>query len=463
VAVEISPRFCFELTIVARSITLSRIEGKMGRILPRGNCFVIRLAVVALAFVAVSSGQNSNAQVVEVGSVFSSTPVPLPADHTMTGNGLITGELGSNELPFDYAIHLTLRGAYDDNIALTHTNRLDDWFAEIHPGLTLGFGDVKNQTTFLALAYMPSFFRYDDHPDFNNDAHIVNVLGGYKNDDVSIRVSQDIGIFKNIVLAGTTAERSNVGAANGRTDLEVYNTRANANINVTKDDFIFAEYKMYLVEYDQPLVSSELYAADVYVNHSFSRQFVLGVGMQGGYDQVDFPTPNQTMVQTNAHLNWTPGNQFTIDIIAGEEFRSFENDARGPYTTPVLSMSAIYSPNEATRIVFGASRQIYNSAAATAQDYVDTTASGSIREHVCKPLYLGVSAGYEHVNYFNASSASPFITISDDYFYVQPSADIVLTRFWSIGGYYLRRQNDASLSSSSFYSNEAGVRTSLKF
>ena len=63
--------------------------------------------------------------------IFSPAAVPLPADLTATGNGLITGQFGPNPGPFQYAIHLTLRGAYDDNIGLTHMNALHDWFVEI--------------------------------------------------------------------------------------------------------------------------------------------------------------------------------------------------------------------------------------------------------------------------------------------------------------------------------------------
>jgi len=54
-------------------------------------------------------------------------------------------------------------------------------------------------------------------------------------------------------------------------------------------------------------------------------------------------------------------------------------------------------------------------------------------------------------------------TITDDYFYVQPSADIVLTRYWVLGAYYLRRQNTGSVSIVDFQSNEFGVRATIKF
>jgi hypothetical protein len=56
---------------------------------------------------------------VEINPTISSVVVPLPADDTPAGNGLITGQFGPNQGPFEYAIHLSLRGAYDDNFGLT--------------------------------------------------------------------------------------------------------------------------------------------------------------------------------------------------------------------------------------------------------------------------------------------------------------------------------------------------------
>jgi len=403
------------------------------------------------------------AQNVDLTPTISSLAAPLPADDTPTGNGLITGQFGPNHGPFEYAIHLSIRGAYDDNIALTHMNRLDDWFVLIQPSLMLGIGDVAKQETFLLVNYLPNIYRYDEHAEFDSDQHLVRVLGGYKTSNLTLRLSQDVAILNNIVLAATTGERLGL-TTNGRTDLEIYSTGLSANYNMTPRDFIFSELRMARTEYAQPLVSSELYAADIYLNHGFSQSLVLGLGVEGGYNAVDFPTPDQTMVQANVHLNYTPGKQFTFDLIAGEEFRDFQNLARGTYSAPVFALSATYLPCDSTRIVLSATRQIYNSAARTAQDYVDTSVSGMIRERVCKQLYLTLLGGYEHLEYFNAIDLPmPLPTLRDDYFYVQPSADILLTRYWSFGAYYLRRQNSGSISTVDFYSNEGGLRTTIKF
>ncbi|PYI89995.1 MAG: hypothetical protein DME97_18680 [Verrucomicrobia bacterium] len=217
-------------------------------------------------------------------------------------------------------------------------------------------------------------------------------------------------------------------------------------------------------DYAAPLIDSELYAADLYLNHGFNQQLVLGFGVVGGYNPVDFPTPDQSMVQANAHLNYTPNRQFSLDVIAGEEYRTFQNLARGSYSMPVFVISAGFAPNDDIKFGLTASRQIYNSAAATAQDYVDTSVNGLLREHICKPLYFTLLGGYEHVEYFNAIDLPmPLPTLRDDYFYIQPAADIVLIRFWIVGGYYLRRQNTGSVSAVNFRANEFGVRTTIKF
>jgi Putative beta-barrel porin 2 len=427
------------------------------------RCFSV-LALVIPALTVRGAGASADGPVVEIVTAFSPTAVPLPADQDFTGNGLITQAFGKNNGPLEYAVHLNVRGAYDDNIALTHTNRLDDRYVQVQPSLMLGIGDVVTTETFLAAIYAPSFYRYDDHDEFDSDQHQVRVLAGIKSGNLILRLTQDAALLNNIVLAASSPERSALSAINGRTDLDVYNTRLAANYNMTPNDFLFSELKMNRTEYAEPLISSELYAVDLYLNHGFSQSLVLGVGVEGGYNTVDFPTPDQSLVQANGHMRFQPSNRFSLDVIAGAEFRTFSGLTRGSYSTPVFSISASWLPCDSTRIIFGATREIFNSAAQTAQDYVDTNLSLTIRERLCRQLYFIVVGGYEHVDYFNTiDTPAPLPTLSDDYYYVQPSVDLLVTRFWSLGGYYLRRENSGSVSTVDFYSNEYGVRTSIKF
>ena len=47
---------------------------------------------------------------------------------------------------FHYRFGLTVRGVYDDNIFLTNTNKVDDWYFAIEPMLTVGWGDIEGQS-----------------------------------------------------------------------------------------------------------------------------------------------------------------------------------------------------------------------------------------------------------------------------------------------------------------------------
>ena len=96
------------------------------------------LALIVATSSAGGAGAPADGPVVEIVTAFSPTFVPLPADQDFTGNGLITQSFEKNNGPVEYAVHLNVRGAYDDNIALTRTNRLDDKYIQIQPSLMLG-------------------------------------------------------------------------------------------------------------------------------------------------------------------------------------------------------------------------------------------------------------------------------------------------------------------------------------
>jgi hypothetical protein len=53
----------------------------------------------------------------------------------------------------------------------------------------------------------------------------------------------------------------------------------------------------------------------------------------------------------------------------------------------------------------------------------------------------------------------------DNYYFIEPSLDFSITRFWTFGGYYLHRQNDSNntTQSFSFSDNQIGFRMALIF
>jgi len=96
------------------------------------------------------------------------------------------------------------------------------------------------------------------------------------------------------------------------------------------------------------------------------------------------------------------------------------------------------------------------------QDFASTTVSVGVRQRLFQRAYLGLNIGYQNSDYFSTISGFN-ANRNDDYYFVQPSLDVMITRFWSVGGYYLHRQDDSSVDAFSFENNQVGFRTVLTF
>ena len=75
---------------------------------------------------------------------------------------------------------------------------------------------------------------------------------------------------------------------------------------------------------------------------------------------------------------------------------------------------------------------------------------------------LSLGVGYQNLDYLSATTGASTAR-SDNYFYIEPSIDVDITRYWSVGFYYLYREDSSTLALFSFYDNQFGVRSSLTF
>jgi hypothetical protein len=105
------------------------------------------------------------------------------------------GGISATPHKFHYAFRLTLRGVYDDNIYLTETDRVSDYYFAIEPGLTLGYGDiVQRQENYIRLDYAPSIFLFSDHSESNAVQHLIRLEGQHRFSRLTLTFSQDIQI-----------------------------------------------------------------------------------------------------------------------------------------------------------------------------------------------------------------------------------------------------------------------------
>ena len=151
--------------------------------------------------------------------------------------------------------------------------------------------------------------------------------------------------------------------------------------------------------------------------------------------------------------------KISLSLSAGLEFRQFGD---GDSVSPVYEIAGTYRPFENTIISIAGSRRTVSSASLAGQDYTDTNISLTFSQRLFSRVTLSLGVGYTNSNYLSATNGASTAR-SDDYFYIEPSVDLNITRYWTIGVYYLYRQDSSTLDLFSFYDNQFGVRSSLTF
>lgn len=417
---------------------------------------------------------------------FSSAEPPSSANLTMAQNDLLPptsvptapfgggletknvvpgGETVSSTEPrrFHYSLRLTVRGVYDDNIFISNTNRVSDYYFAIEPAITVGFGDIEGRGgNFLRLDYMPSVILFVDHSDEDTVEHLIRLEGQYRFSRLTLNLTQDVDILDGASLNSTldtTGLLANIDVS-ARTRLNLYNTRLRANYELSGKLFLTGEFDASIYDYPD-FISSGIVSGGLYLNYNWTPKVVVGFGGTGGYNFVDDPNPNQTFEQVNVRIDYQATGKLNLTASAGVEFRQFDGN-RSERTTPVFEVGATYRPFDGTSVTLAAGRLMLNSGFFPDQDFATTYVIGRIQQRLFQRVYLGLAAGYENADYF-PTAQNVSATRDDDYYFIEPSVDVLITRFLSAGVYYLHREDSSSLDFFSFYDNQVGVRATLRF
>ena len=187
----------------------------------------------------------------------------------------------------------------------------------------------------------------------------------------------------------------------------------------------------------------------------------MGIGGTFGYNWVDEPTTDQTFEQVNLRLSYQWTSKVGLYASAGVEFRQFDGN-RNTYDTPVFEVGLSYNPFSGTFISLAAGRRIYNSGYVDNQDFASTYVAGRVQQRLFHRFYLGLGAGYENSDYF-ATEENVSATRNQDYWFIEPSLDVLITRWLSAGVYYLHRESSSNQDFFSWEDNQVGVRATVRF
>ncbi|MBA3960635.1 MAG: outer membrane beta-barrel protein [Chthoniobacterales bacterium] len=391
---------------------------------------------------------------------------PAPDQRALPGNdnaAPATGhEQSSTQRRLRYQIGLTLRTVYDDNINISKFDRQSDLYTTIEPTINVGFGDPDNN--FLALTYSPSAFIFISHSENDTLQHIISLAGQYRFPQITVNLSEEIQILDGTGLnsatgTGTDFTRTNLDVS-GRTRLNVYSTRVDANYSLTGKTFLTADLSYSLSDYST-LLSSSVISGNVYANYIYSPKLSIGLGATGGYDTSESRNDNQTFEQINVRASYELTGKVSASISAGFEFRQTEGGG-SDNGSPVFDGTILYQPFDGTSVSLLLSRRTENSATLAGQDFHSTQATLSIRQRLLQRFFVGLSIGYENSTYFTTGAGFDS-NRSDDYFFAQGSIDFNITNFWTAGVFYFYRESSSSFDLFSFYDNQIGFRTSFTF
>ena len=366
---------------------------------------------------------------------------------------------------FHYSFALTVRAVYDDNIFLTNTNKVDDWYFAIEPRLTVGFGDMEGRNeNYVRLDYMPSIILYADHSNENAVSHLIELEGQYRFSRLTLNLFQGVYILDgtNInSIVDTTGLFANLDTSTF-TRLNLFTTRLRANYELTAKLFLTGEVDAWVYDYPDPgFISSEMISGGLYINYVVTPKLTIGAGGTFGYNWVDNPSTDQTFEQANFRLNYQVTGKLGLSASAGVEIRQFD-DQRGDYVSPVFELGGIYQPFDGTTITLAAGRRALNSGVFEDQDFWTTYIVGRFQQRLFRRVYFGLAGGYENSDYF-ATTSGVNAARNDDYFFISPSIDVLITRWVSVGAYYLHREDNSNIDFFSFDNNQVGLRATFRF
>src|SRR2546423_4422027 len=395
--------------------------------------------------------------------------VPAPAagapygDFSTKNVGVGEGSSSGEPRRFHYALQLTVRGVWDDNIFISHSDRKSDYYFAIEPEITIGIGDIEGRNrTYLRLDYMPSAILFVNHPDQDAFNQLIHLEGGYSTGRLRLSLVEDVALLESANLNSiidTTGLWANVDAS-APTRVNIFNTRLRAQYDLTGKLYLQGELDSYTYFYPGN-ISDYTVSGGLYLYYNWLPKVSVGFGGTFGYNWVDNPTPNQTFEQVNARLNYQATAKLSLYASAGAEFRQFDGN-RSTYTTPVFEVGVTHHPFEGMTINLAAGRRVYNSGFLAAQDFADTYVVGRFQQRLFRRLYFGFAGGYENSNYF-AAADNVSAPRNEDYWFVEPSLDVLITRWLSAGVYYLHRDDSSNIDTFSFDDNQVGVRATVRF
>src|SRR5262249_28334696 len=211
------------------------------------------------------------------------------------------GPPSSEPRRFNYGLLFTVRGVWDDNIFLSHTDKTSDYYFAIEPQLTLAVGDITGRSrSYLRLDYMPSGILYVNHSDEDAFNQLIHLEGGYNTGRLRLTLMQDVALLQSANLSSfvdTTGLWANTDA-NAPTRINIFYTRVRAEYDLTGKLYLDGELDSYTYFYPNN-ISDYTVSGGLYLYYRWLPKVSVGIGCTFGYNLVTKPNPKPNVQHGN--------------------------------------------------------------------------------------------------------------------------------------------------------------------
>lgn len=392
-------------------------------------------------------------------------PLPEREDAPVADASPALQEMSATPRRFRYKVSVEVRGVADDNITLSHNNPEADYYGQISAELTAGFGDVSQpDENYLAFNYSPAGYLFQEHSEFNTLEHIARLQGQWRLSRLTLGLSQSVS---SVQSANLNVPTENGGFANevnldigGRRRVNSYATHLTAQYELTGKTSARAEAD-FSSQDAEGLIGSTSLSGGLGLDYTYGPKLQLGLLGRFGKNFVEGSSPDQTYEQATVRFSYQPSGKLKTNGSAGVQFQQSE-EGDGGHVSPVFEAGLTYTPFDGTEIGVSATGRTFNSATAAGRDFSSTQFVFRARQRFLQRLYLSLATGFQNQSYFSTVNGAE-ADRDDNYFFVVPSIDYNITRFWAAGVYYVHSQNDSSAELFGFEHNQFGLRTALQF
>src|SRR6059058_1910430 len=209
-------------------------------------------------------------------------PAPVAAGpYGGTYNVFPAGEaISPSGRAFHYALSLTVRGVWDDNIFISHTNKVSDYYFAIEPMISIGVGDIEGRNRgYLRLDYMPSAILFVDHSDEDAFNQLIHLEGGYSWTKLTLRFTESIALLESANLNSiydTTGLWANTDAS-APTRVNIFYTSATANYALTPKISLQGEFNSPYYAYPGH-ISNYTISGGLYLYYNWLPKVSVGIG-----------------------------------------------------------------------------------------------------------------------------------------------------------------------------------------